>query len=153
MISKISGIRILINDLALLKEQIYNQDVQRALSSIIEGAKRRPEAKMACVELEDKIKELLESMENTENPGGDSQAPRLVSDSDAMPPPKKLAPKSVKKSKPARRRRDEEDEENEEDDEDYGNQSVGRNSSLNRSSEYISVWVIGYILEKVQFRL
>ncbi|XP_031782071.1 condensin complex subunit 1-like isoform X1 [Nasonia vitripennis] len=129
------GIRILINDLPLLKEQIYNQDVQRALSSIIEGAKRRPEAKMACVELEDKIKELLESMHNQENPGGESQVPKLVSDNDAMPPPKKLAPKSVKKSKPARRRRDEDDEEDEED-EDYGNQSsIGRNSSFNRSTK------------------
>lgn len=136
-----TGIRILIKDLPLLKDKIHNDDVQKALTCIIEQAKRRPDAKTACLELEEKIKELRDSTDDAE--GGDAgqqgeqqQQPRPVSDSEAMPPPLRPVPKSVKAKKKVTRRtrRDEEEDEEEDDDEDYENRSSSRNNSTTRSS-------------------
>ncbi|XP_014212154.1 condensin complex subunit 1, partial [Copidosoma floridanum] len=110
----VKGIRILINDLPLLKEKIHNEDVQKALNSIVETAKRRPEAKVACTELEEKIKELLENEDNDEE-----GTPKPVSDSEAMPPPPRPALKTIKGKKKVRRvsrRNDSDDEEDEDED-------------------------------------
>ena len=126
-----SGIRILIKDLPLLKEKIHNDDVQKALNTIIDQAKRRPDAKTACLELEEKIKELLESTEE-----GEEQQQKPVSDSEAMPPPLRPVPKSAKAKKKTRRTRRDEDEDDNEEDEDYENQSSSRsNSTPSRSSK------------------
>lgn len=75
----IEGIRRLIESLPLLKEKIHYKPVQMALQSIIEQTKRRTDAKDVCVELEEKIQELLE--ENSKEKATE------VSDTCLMPPP------------------------------------------------------------------
>ncbi|OXU31675.1 hypothetical protein TSAR_000716 [Trichomalopsis sarcophagae] len=131
------GIRILIKDLPLLKEKIHNDDVQKALNCIVEQAKRRPEAKTACLELEEKIKELLESTEDgEEGRERDGKAPKPISDSEVMPPPLRPVPKSVKvKKKSSRRmRKDEDDDDDEDEDENYENRPSRNSTSNLRSS-------------------
>ncbi|KAJ8687031.1 hypothetical protein QAD02_022825 [Eretmocerus hayati] len=123
------GIRTLIKDLPLLKDKIHNNDVQKALNTIVEQTKRRTEAKTACLELEEKIKELLESDENGERP-----AEKPMTDSEAMPPPSRPVPKSIRgKRKVRRTKRDEDGEEDDQDDEDYTNTTLNR-SSGNRAA-------------------
>ena len=112
----------MIKDLPLLKEKIHNEDVRKALNTIIDQAKRRPEAKTACQELEDKIKELVENEEDEENGEQNPVDP----DTQTMPPPSAPVPKSVRGKKKVRRTRKDEDEE-EEDDED--NENISMNSS------------------------
>lgn len=73
------GIRRLIEGLPLLKDKIHNKQVLKALTSIIENTKKKPDAKAACLELEEKINDLLKAEEH-ENDGP-------ISDSEAMPPP------------------------------------------------------------------
>lgn len=63
----------------LLKDKIHNKQVLKALNSIIDSTKKKPEAKAACLELEEKINDLLNA-ENNEKDGP-------ISDSEAMPPP------------------------------------------------------------------
>ena len=62
-----------------MKDKIHNKQVLKALTSIIDNTKKKPDAKAACLELEEKINDLLKAEEN-ENDGP-------ISDSEAMPPP------------------------------------------------------------------
>ncbi|KAL7299993.1 hypothetical protein TKK_0007307 [Trichogramma kaykai] len=130
------GIRVLMKDLPLLKEKIHNEDVQKALNVIVEQAKRRPEAKTACLELEEKIKELLESTEDGED-GQQSTQQNPISDSEAMPPPLRPVPKSVKAKKQASRRMrivdDDDEDDDEELDENRENTSSGRSNLSTRT--------------------
>lgn len=82
----------MIKDLPLLKDKIHNEFVLRTLNGIIEQTKKRPEAKTACLELEEKIKELVDGNENDEEPQ------RPPSDNETMPPPPE-PPKSVRKKR------------------------------------------------------
>ncbi|XP_058809169.1 condensin complex subunit 1 [Phymastichus coffea] len=125
------GIKILTKDLPLLKEKIHNDDVQKALNSIIDQAKRRPDAKVACAELEEKIKELLDNTDNNEQNGGSSKP---LTDSEAMPPPLRPVPKTSKATRKTRGRREEEEEDEDENDEDFENRSTSKNNSIRRSS-------------------
>lgn len=73
------SIRRLIEGLPLLKDKIHNKQVLKALNSIINTTKKKPEAKAVCLELEEKMNALLNA-ENNEKDGD-------ISDSEAMPPP------------------------------------------------------------------
>jgi len=70
------SIRHLTESLPLLKDKIHHKPVLTALQNIIEQTKKKAEAKAACIELEEKMQELLEAETNTEMP-----------DSHLMPPP------------------------------------------------------------------
>ncbi|XP_031830938.1 CAP-D2 condensin subunit isoform X2 [Nomia melanderi] len=84
------SMRHLADSLPLLKEKIHNKQVLKALQNIIEQTKKKPNMKTACIELEEKINELLKGTENTQNAPFDD-------DSSMMPPPS--APKSRKRTK------------------------------------------------------
>ncbi|KZC05191.1 Condensin complex subunit 1 [Dufourea novaeangliae] len=83
------SIRLLMESLALLKEKIHNKQVLKALQTIIDQTKRKPNMKAACIELEEKLKELLKGTENAEG--------EMPSDSEVMPPPP--APISKKRNR------------------------------------------------------
>ncbi|XP_076281904.1 condensin complex subunit 1-like isoform X2 [Lasioglossum baleicum] len=55
------------DSLPLLKEKIHNKEVLKTLQTIIEQTKKKPNMKVASMELEAKMKELLKSTENTDN--------------------------------------------------------------------------------------
>lgn len=98
------GIRSLIESLPLLKDKIHHKQVLRALQSVIEQTKKKPNTHAACIELEEKIEELLKGKENVEQ-----------SDSEVMPPPpipklRKLD-KSKKRAKSRRHGNSSEEEE------------------------------------------
>ncbi|CAK9809075.1 Condensin complex subunit 1 [Anthophora quadrimaculata] len=84
------SIRSLIESLPLLKDKIHHKQVLRALQSVIEQTKKKPNTHAACIELEEKIEELLKGKENVEQ-----------SDSEVMPPPP--IPKSRKFDKSKKR--------------------------------------------------
>jgi condensin complex subunit 1 len=134
--------------LPLLKDKIHNEDVQKALSSIIEQAKRRPDVKNACIELEEKVKELLERSEN-------SEVSKPASDNEIMPPPLRPIPKSIKAKKKSRRIKqdDDESENNEDDEEDCENRSFSRSNSTHRSSKYYIFFFNMYIILIYGFKL
>ncbi|XP_076383101.1 CAP-D2 condensin subunit isoform X2 [Megalopta genalis] len=73
------GIRHLTESLPLLKEKIHNKQVLKAVQTIIEQTKKKPNMKAPCIELEEKLKELLKGTENTEN--------TQLDDAEIMPPP------------------------------------------------------------------
>lgn len=109
------GIRRLIESLPLLKDKIHYQPVLTALQNIIEQTKKKADAKAACLELEEKIQELLEAETTTD-----------VKDSHLMPPPS-IVPRIKKTIRRSRRKYtsdDDEDSSNEDSDEDAGNASV-----------------------------
>ncbi|KAK1132275.1 hypothetical protein K0M31_016395 [Melipona bicolor] len=113
----------LIESLPLLKEKIYHKQVLKALYSVIEQTKKKPNTKAACMELEEKIKELLNKAENSKQ--GD----------ETMPPP---APKSRKR---IRHRKYSSSEEEEDDiDNDFDSISVAKtkNTKKAKSPEYKS---------------
>ncbi|XP_043285102.1 condensin complex subunit 1 isoform X2 [Venturia canescens] len=99
------SIRKLTESLPLLKDKIHHNSVQKSLNTIIEHTKKKVEAKAACIELEEKIQELLKTTEAPSEPLDDRQA---------MPPPP--VPKLRKPSRRQKtRRHSSSDEENEED--------------------------------------
>ncbi|KAI4480327.1 hypothetical protein M0804_010325 [Polistes exclamans] len=72
----VKGLQSLIESLPLLKDKIHHKPVLKTLQGIIDQTKKKSDTKAASVELEDKIKELLEGSENIES-----------SDNVLMPPP------------------------------------------------------------------
>ncbi|KYN03812.1 Condensin complex subunit 1 [Cyphomyrmex costatus] len=74
------SIRRLIESLPLLKEKIHYKPVLTALRSIIEQTKKKADAKAVCVELEEKIQELVEAKDN-------EMTDDEITDSRLMPPP------------------------------------------------------------------
>ena len=90
------GIHRLIESLPLLKEKIHHKQVLKALHSVIEQTKKKPNTKAACMELEEKIKELLNKTENSKQ------------DDEIMPPPP--APKSRKRTRHRKHSSSEEEE-------------------------------------------
>ncbi|KOX78117.1 Condensin complex subunit 1 [Melipona quadrifasciata] len=113
----------LIESLPLQKEKIHHKQVLKALYSVIEQTKKKPNTKAACMELEEKIKELLNKAENSKQ--GD----------EIMPPP---APKSRKR---IRHRKHSSSEEEEDDiDNDFDSISVAKtkNTKKAKSPEYKS---------------
>ncbi|XP_076656625.1 condensin complex subunit 1-like [Halictus rubicundus] len=73
------SIRYLTESLPLLKEKIHNKQVMKAVQTIIEQTKKKPNMKAASMDLEEKMKELLKSTEDTEN--------LQQNDAETMPPP------------------------------------------------------------------
>lgn len=69
----------MIESLPLLKEKIHHKQVLKTLQGIIEQTKKKSDTKSVCLELEEKIKELLEGSENIE-----------TNDNILMPPPTTL---------------------------------------------------------------
>ncbi|XP_011866970.1 PREDICTED: condensin complex subunit 1 [Vollenhovia emeryi] len=98
------SIQHLIESLPLLKEKIHYEPVLTALHSIIEQTKKKADAKAVCIELEEKIQELLEAK-------GDDE----ITDRHLMPPPSAV-PRN-KRSTHRRRRKNMSDEEEEEEEE------------------------------------
>ncbi|XP_035722862.1 condensin complex subunit 1-like [Vespa mandarinia] len=92
----VKSIRRLIESLPLLKDKIHHKQVLKTLQGIIEQTKKKSDTKSVCLELEEKIKELLEGSENTE-----------TNDNILMPPPKTLL---QQKSRMGRQKDSEEDE-------------------------------------------
>lgn len=82
----VKSIRHLIESLPLLKDKIHHKQVLKALQSVIEQTKKKPNTKTICTELEEKIEELLKGTE-------DSKEDNTV----IMPPP--AVPKSRKRNK------------------------------------------------------
>ncbi|KAK2584063.1 hypothetical protein KPH14_006510 [Odynerus spinipes] len=85
----VKSIRHLIECLPLLKDKIYHKQVFKTLQGIIEQTKKKPDAKDVCLELEEKIKQLLEGSENVETPE--------TNDNTLMPPPPSLSRKKTRK--------------------------------------------------------
>ncbi|KAF7403509.1 hypothetical protein HZH68_006303 [Vespula germanica] len=75
----VKSVRRLIESLPLLKEKIHHKQVLKTLQGIIEQTKKKSDTKSVCLELEEKIKELLEGSENIE-----------TNDNILMPPPTTL---------------------------------------------------------------
>ncbi|XP_076661535.1 CAP-D2 condensin subunit isoform X2 [Halictus rubicundus] len=95
------SIRYFAESLPMLKEKIHNKQFLKAVQTIIEQTKRKPNMKAAAMELEEKTKELLKSTENTEN--------LQQNDVEAMPPPS--VPKLREHGKHRRRHKNSSDEE------------------------------------------
>ncbi|XP_029054482.2 condensin complex subunit 1-like [Osmia bicornis bicornis] len=126
------SLRRLIESLPLLKEKIHHNQVSKALQSIIEQTKKKPNTKAISVELEEKMKELLQKTENS-----------TQNDNEMMPPPQ-LIPKARKRSRRAASKRksrgekeddddeeeEEEEEEEENDDNDDGDDEMDNDSSI-----------------------
>ncbi|XP_076247462.1 CAP-D2 condensin subunit [Calliopsis andreniformis] len=109
------SIRHLIDSLPLLKEKIHNKQVLKALQSIIEQTKKKPNTKAICLELEEKIEELLKSTEEEK-----------LNDTEIMPPPP--VPKSNKKGR--RRRASRKSSSEEEDDADSDSEAKENSKKL-----------------------
>ncbi|XP_017757299.1 PREDICTED: condensin complex subunit 1 [Eufriesea mexicana] len=91
------SIRHLIECLPLLKEKIHHKQVLKALQSVIDQTKKKVNTKAACIELEEKIEELLKGREDTNQ-----------NSNEVMPPPP--APKSRKRSRRTKHRSSSEEE-------------------------------------------
>ncbi|XP_012286067.1 condensin complex subunit 1 [Orussus abietinus] len=101
------SIKRLIHNLPFLKDKIHYTYVQKALKSIIDqNGKRKPETKEACLEMEEKIKEMLKETNDTDN-----------NDADIMPPPPTPRLNTVKKKSKAKSRVSRNDVEDDDDDE------------------------------------
>lgn len=92
------GIHRLIESLPLLKDKIHHKQVLKALQSVIEQTKKKPNTKVACIELEEKIEELLKVKDKVNE-----------DDSEVMPPPP--VPKLRKRNSRRRKRSSSEEEE------------------------------------------
>ncbi|XP_034178146.2 condensin complex subunit 1-like isoform X3 [Osmia lignaria lignaria] len=124
------SLRRLIESLPLLKEKIHHNQVSKALQSIIEQTKKKPNTKAISVELEEKMKELLQKIENS-----------TQNDNEMMPPPQ-LIPKTRKRGRRAASKRksrgereDDEEEENDGDDDDDGDAETDNDLSISATSK------------------
>nr|XP_034178145.1 condensin complex subunit 1-like isoform X2 [Osmia lignaria] len=124
------SLRRLIESLPLLKEKIHHNQVSKALQSIIEQTKKKPNTKAISVELEEKMKELLQKTENS-----------TQNDNEMMPPPQ-LIPKTRKRGRRAASKRksrgereDDEEEENDGDDDDDGDAETDNDLSISATSK------------------
>ncbi|XP_076685668.1 CAP-D2 condensin subunit isoform X2 [Andrena cerasifolii] len=91
------SIRHLIESLPLLKEKIHHKQVLKALQSITEQAKKKPNTKEAAIELEEKIAQLIKGVEEAKQ-----------NDTEMMPPPP--APRTKKRSRTSKHRSSSEEE-------------------------------------------
>lgn len=105
----------MIESLPLLKDKIHHKQVLKTLQGIIEQTKKKSDTKSVCLELEEKIKELLEGSENTE-----------TNDNILMPPPTML-----KKKSRMGRQKDSDEEENS--DTDLDPQPIARRNCTRRN--------------------
>ncbi|KAG7205865.1 hypothetical protein KM043_007797 [Ampulex compressa] len=134
------SIRRLIESLPLLKDKIHHEQVLKALQSIIDQTKKRPDAKAACVELEEKIQELLEGAENSKQ-----------TDSQIMPPPP--VPRRKKNARNTRHKSSSEEDEEDSDSESdptpiskvqrnkgRGHKSAAKSSSDSDSDDSDDIW-------------
>lgn len=94
----VKSIRHLIDNISFLKNQIHHKEVLKTLHGIIEQTKKKPDAKDVCLELEEKIKQLLEGSEKVEK-----------KENNLMPPPPIL---SRKKNRRASQKDSKEEDEN-----------------------------------------
>lgn len=99
-----------------MKEKIHYKPVLTVLQNIIEQTKKKADANAACIELEEKIQEFLET-ETTENPE--------VADNHLMPPPS-IMPKNRKNICRSRYKNkyDESDDDSEEDSSDDSEEDI-----------------------------
>ncbi|XP_012064392.1 PREDICTED: condensin complex subunit 1 [Atta cephalotes] len=104
------SIRRLIESLPLLKEKIHYKPVLAALRSIIEQTKKKADAKTVCLELEEKIQELMDAKDN-------ETIDNEITDSHLMPPPSTVPwnKKSIRRSR--RKSMSDEDEDSSDDSE------------------------------------
>ena len=100
----------------------------KSLRTVIEQTKRKAETKAACLELEEKLEEILNSTEANEG---------MIDDAVAMPPPP--VPKQRKQSRRNRPQKDSssEDEEDDDDDDD-GHEDDPENAHVNTGTVSIS---------------
>ncbi|XP_076167655.1 CAP-D2 condensin subunit [Ptiloglossa arizonensis] len=71
------SIRRLTESLPLLKEKIHHKQVLKALQTVIDQSKKKPNTKAVCIELEEKIEELLKGSKDLNK-----------TDNEIMPPPR-----------------------------------------------------------------
>ncbi|XP_076630904.1 CAP-D2 condensin subunit [Colletes latitarsis] len=83
------SIHRLTESLPLLKEKIHHKHVQKALQTVIEQSKKKPNTKAVCIELEAKIQELLKCTNEESN-------------NEIMPPPQ--VPKRKKRNRQSKYR-------------------------------------------------
>ncbi|XP_011062247.1 PREDICTED: condensin complex subunit 1 isoform X2 [Acromyrmex echinatior] len=102
------SIRRLIESLPLLKEKIHYKPVLTALRSIIEQTKKKADAKAVCLELEEKIQELVDAKDN-------EMTDNEVTDSHLMPPPSTV-PRNKKSIRRSRRKSMSDEDEDSSDD-------------------------------------
>lgn len=125
MVNNFLGIRHLIESLPLLKEKIHHKQVLRALQSITEQAKKKPNTKEAAAELEEKIAELIKSAEESKQ-----------NDTEMMPPPPP-ARKTKKRSRTSKHRSSSEEEDEGVDSDSDTAAATRRTFSLNKNCRYI----------------
>lgn len=106
----------------MLKDKIYHKPVLTALQNIIEQTKKKTNAKDACIELEEKVQELLEAVTNSE-------------DSRIMPPPP--VPKKKRIVRRSRHKSSSDEENSDSDDSDSKNCEANVNDVSIRKCEYI----------------
>lgn len=111
------GIHRLIESLPLLKDKIHHKQVLKALQSVIEQTKKKPNTKVACIELEEKIEELLKGKDKSNE-----------DDSEVMPPPP--VPKLRKRNSRRRKRSSSEEEEDDNIDSDPDSAPVTKSTFL-----------------------
>ncbi|RLU17541.1 hypothetical protein DMN91_009776 [Ooceraea biroi] len=114
------SIRRLIESLPLLKDKIHYKPVFAALQSIIEQTKKKADAKAACLELEEKVQELLESESKTDVP-----------DSRLMPPPS-TAPRIRRNVRRSRRKNTSDEDESSSNDEEDADDAPDANLENNK---------------------
>ncbi|XP_071858144.1 CAP-D2 condensin subunit [Bombus fervidus] len=121
------SIHRLIESLPLLKDKIHHKQVLKALQSVIEQTKKKPNTKVACIELEEKIEELLKGKDKSNE-----------DDSEVMPPPP--VPKLRKHNSRRRKRSSSEEEEDDNIDSDPDSAPVTKTKSSKkpRSPEHKS---------------
>jgi len=123
-----------------LKEKIHYKPVLIALQNIIDQAKKKTDTKAVCIELEEKIQELVEAKEE-------------ITDKHLMPPPSTLPrnKRSIRRSR--RKSTSDEDEDNSDDsEEDADNVFVVKSKSIllmyfiYRLSAIINIYTQYYII-------
>ncbi|XP_046412431.1 condensin complex subunit 1 [Neodiprion fabricii] len=73
------GIRRLVDNLHHMKDKIHHEPVFKVLNGIVDQARKKTETKAACLELEEKLKQMLD--------GNDKENEKPDSDAAIMPPP------------------------------------------------------------------
>ncbi|KAG5344488.1 CND1 protein, partial [Acromyrmex charruanus] len=120
------SIRRLIESLPLLKEKIHYKPVLTALRSIIEQTKKKADAKAVCLELEEKIQELVDAKDN-------EMTDNEVTDSHLMPPPSTV-PRNKKSIRRSRRKSMSDEDEDSSDDSEEDEPVIKSKKSSNKEN-------------------
>jgi len=120
-----------------LKEKIHYKPVLAALRSIIEQTKKKADAKTVCLELEEKIQELMDTKDN-------ETIDNEVTDSHLMPPPSTV-PRNKKSIRRSRRKSMSDEDEDSSDDSEEDEPIIKCKFKI----DFVNVFYTLYVIKKI----